>query len=177
MIKEIEVAVRELLVDYGYYYEGGTLDIVLFARSHGFSVCLGNLPYKYEYGLIIRPDHGDGYGEKKIILNQAESIPRKRIFIARALAQAFLPSLNFKKQKLFLRKQEDDESIDNYFAAALLMPEESFRSNFQRLKRKRLEQDDLCVNLAALYRVPMKSVRYRIKELELENSCLTSCGF
>lgn len=170
MVKEIENIVRDLLVDFGYYQQSQRrFDVVQFARNHGFSVRCGNLPYKYNYSLIMKSDRGNGYGEKIIILNQDESVPHKRLFIARALSHAFLPPLHCKRKKSFLRQKEDEDNIENYFAAALLMPEESFRNTYRTLKDRQMEQDDIYVYLTILYRVPTKSVRYRIKQLELED--------
>lgn len=173
--KEIEKKVEQLLVDYGYYQEERDyFDIVRFARSHGFFVGIGSLEDNEDGFLIMQPDSAgtirdNGYGEKVIVVNKDRPAPYNRFVVAHEFAHSVL---HYNGEKVYLhrdhRKGKDEEENDaDYFAAALLMPKESFRRNYRRLRDEGQEGDDLCVSLAKLYRVPLESARRRIDELEL----------
>lgn len=173
--REIEKKVQELLIDYGYYQdEQDAFDVVRFARSHGFFVGAGNMPDSEDGFLIMQPDSAgtvrdNGYGEKVIVVNKDRPAPYNRFVIAHEFAHSVL---HYKGQKIYLHREHrkgkgEMENDADYFAAALLMPEESFRRSYQKLRDEGLEGDGVSARLAQLYRVPLESARRRIEELEL----------
>lgn len=171
--KEIEKKVRDLLVDYGYRPEKDDyFDVVRFAGSHGFVVGNSKLPDNEDGFLIMQPDSAgtwedNGIGEKVIGVNESRPMADKRFIIAHEFGHSIL---HYKDEKVYLHREnkkgkDEQENDADYFAAALLMPEESFRRTYHELKEDGRKQGEICIELAKRYRTSLESVLRRLDEL------------
>lgn len=166
--KVIEGKVAELLYQYGYRQDKDNyVDIVDFVQKKGFSVGNALLPDSEDGFLAIQPNGNTN--EKIIGVNAGRPIEFKRFIIAHEFAHSVL---HYKDGQVFLhrenKKGKDDEENDaDYFAAALLMPFQSFKRVYEQLKVAELSDKTICLNLAVTYGVPCESVARRIEEINL----------
>lgn len=164
--KVIEEKVTSLLSQYGYNPERDNyVDVVDLVKKEGFSVGNVLLADSDDGFLAIRPTKNNY--EKIIGVNANRSIELKRFIIAHEFAHSVL---HYESGQIFLhrenKKGKDDEENDaDYFAAALLMPLQSFKRVYEQLKVAELSENIICLNLATIYRVPTESVVRRIKEI------------
>lgn len=173
--REIEKKVQELLKGFGYHPETDDyFDVVKFAGSHGFVVGNSELPDNEDGFLIMQPDsvgtrEDNGIGEKVIGVNSARPMADKRFIIAHEFGHSIL---HYKDEKIYLHREnkkgkDEQENDADYFAAALLMPEESFRRSYSELKKSGKKQGAICVELAKRYRTSLESVLRRLDELDI----------
>ncbi len=168
--REIEAKVADLLEKHGYDPKRDTyLDVVNFAQSFGFVVGNAKLPEGEDGFLAIQPGTFKK-GESKIIgVNVNRSLDWKRFIVAHELAHSVL---HYREGQIYLHRENkkgknSDENDADYFAAALLMPEESFRRMYTSLNDGQRDRSTICSELSKIYRVPFESVSRRIDEILL----------
>lgn len=167
--KTIEEKVTTLLSQYGYNpISDDYVDIVDFVKKSGFSVGNALLPDSEDGFLAIRPSSKvKGNVDKTIGVNVNRLLELKRFIIAHEFAHSVL---HYKDGQIFLhrenKKGKDGEENDaDYFAAALLMPQESFKRTYQQYKDEKLAENVIYLKLAAVYKAPLESVLRRISEV------------
>ncbi len=172
-VTEIEQAAAETLISFGFYSDETPvdyLDVVLIARSHGFSVYNGGLPANRDGFVVIQAGpvmiHGEKVDGRVIAVNRDRGGPFKRFLVAHELGHyilrhhnRYLPFYHYESGE----KTTDDVEAD-YFAAALLMPKEMFVRDYQQLENL----EDRFLNLAREYRVRVSDARFRAEMLGLK---------
>ena len=161
-VTEIEQAAAETLISFGFYSDETPvdyLDVVLIARSHGFSVYNGGLPANRDGFVVIQAGpvmiHGEKVDGRVIAVNRDRGGPFKRFLVAHELGHY----IHYESGE----KTTDDVEAD-YFAAALLMPKEMFVRDYQQLENL----EDRFLNLAREYRVRVSDARFRAEMLGLK---------
>ena len=164
----IEKKVTDWLSAYGYSFEHGQdIDIVKFARHHGFIVGNAVLDDNDDGFLAIHPRRAKG---KVIGVNSNRSLEWKRFIIAHELAHF---ALHYDGKQVYLHREHksgrnDTENEADYFAAALLMPRESFRRVYETLREDGLSGKVLVKSLAEKFIVPVESAERRIPEVGID---------
>lgn len=168
--KNIEEKITDLLSQYGYnLISDDHIDIVNFVKKNGFSVGNALLPDSEDGFLAIRPDSKAKDNVEKIIgVNVNRSLELKRFIVAHEFAHSVL---HYRDEQIFLhrenKKGKDGEENDaDYFAAALLMPQKSFKRTYQQYKNEGLSDNLIYLKLAAIYKTPLESVLRRISEVD-----------
>lgn len=170
---EISKQVTTLLTEYGYNFEKDDyVNIIDFVHTLGFVVGNAKLDDKEDGFLLIQPSeimkNVNGLSNDKIIgVNEKRSLEWKRFIIAHEFAHSVL---HYKAGKTYLHRENkkgkgDDENEADYFAAALLMPEKSFSRVYSQLQKNGLNQNAICMQLAAIFKVPFDSASRRIEEV------------
>lgn len=170
---QIETQVTTLLTSYGYVFDRDDyVNIVDFVRHFGFIVGNAKLDDAEDGFLAIQASNlaknGNGTSNDKIIgVNSKRSLDWKRFIIAHEFAHSIL---HYKTGEIYLhrenKKGKDDEENDaDYFAAALLMPKDSFKRLYNHFKKSGLNDTAICLQLASIFKVPFDSVSRRIKEV------------
>lgn len=169
----IEQQVKILLLQYGYHSETDDyVDIVRFVQSLGFVVGNAALGDNEDGFLAMRPSNlvknKDNLSNDKVIgVNANRTLDWKRFIIAHEFAHSVL---HYKEGQVYLHREHIkgkncDENDADYFAAALLMPRDSFVRMHDHLTSQGLTDNALCMQLASIYRVPLDSVSRRIDEV------------
>lgn len=166
----IEEKVSTLLTQYGYSFEHDTdVDIIDFAHRLNFVVGNADLPDNEDGFLAIQPRNSEeGADAAKIIgVNAKRPLDLKRFIIAHEFAHS---ELHYRKGKAFLHRENvkgknDEENDADYFAAALLMPQVSFKRVYSELDSQGLSRSAICSQLASIFKVPLESVLRRIDEV------------
>ena len=170
---KIETQVTTLLKEYGYLFDKDDyVDIVDFVQHLGFIVgnaqlCDGEDGFLAIQASNMAKDEADISNDKIIGVNSKRSLDWKRFIIAHEFAHSVL---HYKTGEIYLhrenKKGKDDEENDaDYFAAALLMPKESFKRLYNQFKNEGLNDTAICLQLAAVFKVPFDSVSRRISEV------------
>lgn len=180
---QIETQATALLTGYGYRPDRDDyVNIVGFVRHFGFVVGNAKLDDTEDGFLAIQTsamakDGNDGMSNDKIIgVNAKRSLEWKRFIIAHEFAHSVL---HYKTGEVYLHRENkkgkaQEENDADYFAAALLMPKESFKRLFDLLDKAGLNKTAICLQLATIFKVPLDSVSRRIDEVfELQGeSCV-----
>ena len=172
-IRRIETQVTSLLREYGYVFEKDDyVDIVDFVQNRGFIVGNAQLDDTDDGFLAIQSSsmakNGTHIANDKIIgVNSKRSLAWKRFIIAHEFAHSVL---HYQAGEIYLHREnkkgkDEEENAADYFAAALLMPKESFMRLYEKLKNEGLNQTAICLQLASIYKVPFDSVSRRISEV------------
>ncbi len=165
--QEIEQRAAEVLREHGL--ESIPIDPVVLANRLGMAVYNAKFSDDSIVGMIAK--RGD---QVTLLVNQADPPYRKRFTIAHELAHHFLHLLGDGEfvdgeANLFRQFQEDQDKITpewrremqaNMFAAALLMPEDSVRSEWKRLRSVEA--------MARLFNVSESAMGIRIGQLGLD---------
>jgi len=170
---QIETQVATLLAEYGYNSDKDDyVNIVDFVQHLGFIVGNAKLDDAEDGFLAIQTSDmakdGDGTSNDKIIgVNAKRSLDWKRFIIAHEFAHSVL---HYKTGEIYLhresKKGKDAEENDaDYFAAALLMPKESFKRLYDKFKSDGLNDTAIYLQLASIFKVPFDSVPRRISEV------------
>lgn len=160
--KEIETQVTALLKGYGYSpQEDAYVDIVEFVQQLGFIVGNAELDEKEDGFLAIQAN------DKIIGVNSKRSLDWKRFIIAHEFAHFVL---HYKAGELYLnrenKKGKDEEENDaDYFAAALLMPNEAFKRLYLQFEKDGMNKTANCLQLASIFKVPFDSASRRVEEV------------
>lgn len=174
--KMMEDKVSELLNEIGYRPDRDTyVDVVGFVRKHGFIVGNALLDDEEDGFLAIwqsaERNHKPGTAEyqKVIGVNVERELGWKRFIIAHEFAHSIL---HYQGGRIYLHREHTkgknaDENDADYFAAALLMPRDSFRRVYTELTQNGLHKKAICLQLAREYGVPLESVTRRIKEIKV----------
>lgn len=171
--QKIENLVKPLLEQYGYSFKYDTyVDIVSFVRNLGFVVGTSKLPPNEDGFIIIQPDklvdESKNINSDKIIgVNSDASFDWKRFVIAHEFAHSIL---HYKEGTVYLHRENkkgksEEENDADYFAAALLMPKESFKREYDKLESSGLNRNAICYMLSSIFQTPFDSVSRRIDEV------------
>lgn len=170
---QIETQVTALLKEYGYVFDKDDyVNIVDFVQHLGFIVGNAQLDDNEDGFLAIQVSsmakNGNDTSNDKIIgVNSVRSLDWKRFIIAHEFAHFVL---HYKSGEIYLRREnkkgkDDEENDADYFAAALLMPKESFKRLYRRFRESGLNDTAISLQLAAVFKVPFDSVSRRIGEV------------
>lgn len=178
-MEEIDAIVAPLLRDYGYNDKiDGRLDVVRFARQNGFVVGNARLPDEDDGYIVIQPDKDkqSSYGPMVIGVNGNRDIKFKRFVIGHELGhwQLHHSTGKYYRHRDGMRNrsasEREEEAEADYFAAALLMPTNSFRRRRSELRELGLTRADVSIRLGEEFNVPLKSVLLREDELDVLDS-------
>lgn len=170
----IERQVNSFLEQYGYFPETDTyVDIVNLVKKFGFVVGNTELDPLEDGFIIIQSHKGDSlvqrsFNSNKVIgVNSNRSLDWKRFIIAHEFAHSVL---HYNGEDIFLHRESkkgrnNQENAADYFAAALLMPKDSFIRVYRNLVNFDYSPNTICYRLAAIYKVPYDSARRRIDEI------------
>ena len=152
------------------YRDGEDLrvDSVQLARFFGFTVEEETL-LQHEDGSInvYIPKAGDTRPkEKYIVVNRNRSREQKRFIITHELPHYLL---HYTGESLFMHREDKkgkstEENDADYMAACLLMPEKSFKNQYNFLKDSR-SPEELAEDLREIFCTPQESVIRRIDEV------------
>ena len=162
---KIENDVDSLLKQSGYSEDTDSyVDIVDFAHHYGFDVVNADLDEKDDGFIAITSNL------KLIAVNSKSSLEWKRFVIAHEFAHSILhykqgDSAYLHRENVKGKNEAENEA--DYFAAALLMPKNSFRKEYEKLKNMNLSENTICMQLSSIFKVPLESVSRRILELNL----------
>lgn len=169
---EIEDVVADLLANFGYNNEKDTcLKIIAFVQNLGFNPGNSNFDESVDSMITIRAsdlERTDTFGDKIIAVNSNRSFERKRFLIAYEFARYIL---NYEGERFFKHTKETSVCEENlsYFALALLMPKNSFKQYYNKLKSNGTFGNSLMIQLSSEYQVALENVSQRIQDLkELE---------
>lgn len=172
--KQIDAQAATLLSNYGYSTERDDyVNIVDFVQKLGYTVGNAQLDDSEDGFLAIQASDiakdGNGTSNDKIIgVNAKRSFDWKRFIIAHEFAHS---NLHYKAgNPTYLHRENtkgksSEENDADYFAAALLMPKESFRRLYNQFKKSGLNETATCLQLAAIFKVPFDSVVRRVEEV------------
>ena len=166
--KKIEEITVGLLHKYGFKQGTDTyVDIVMLAKSLGFKVGeSGKLPHLDDGFIAVSKDKQDLI----IGVNNARSFEEKRFIVAHELAHYFLHYSNANLEVAVMHREHikgkgADENDADYFAACILMPQESFKKQYQILLDGNLDAYTIIDKLQEIFKTPRESVERRIKEV------------
>lgn len=171
--KQIEAQATALLKEYGYVFQKDDyVDIVKFVQYLGFIVGNAQLDDSEDGFLAIQASNmaknGNGTSNDKVIgVNSQRSLEWKRFIIAHEFAHSVL---HYKTGEIYLHRENkkgkgNEENDADYFAAALLMPKESFQRLYNQFREEGLNETAICLQLASIFKVPFDSVPRRINEV------------
>lgn len=171
--RAIETQVSALLKAYGYVPDKNSyVDIVDFVRKWGFVVGNAKLDDQEDGFLVIHAsktaqNDKDTPNDKIIGVNANRSLNWKRFIIAHEFAHSIL---HYKAGEIYLHREnkkgkDNEENEADYFAAAVLMPEDSFRRIYTQLEENGLNKAAACLQLATIFKVPLDSVFRRVDEV------------
>lgn len=166
---EIEDVVADLLANFGYNNEKDTcLKIIAFVRNLGFNPGNSNFDESVDSMIIIRAsdlERTDTFGDKIIAVNSNRSFERKRFLIAYEFARYIL---NYGGERFFKHTKETSVCEENlsYFALALLMPKNSFKQYYNKLRINGAFGNSLVIQLSSEYQVALENVSQRIQDLK-----------
>lgn len=168
---DIDKQVSILLHKQGYNStQQDYVDIVNFAQNLGFIIGQATLPDNEDGFLLIRPQ--DKKDSQIIAVNKHRSLEWKRFIIAHEVAHFIL---HYNVGTAYIHREnvkgkDERENDADYFAAALLMPNDSFKRVHNKLVKDGLKDNALYIQLASVFKVPLGSVTRRISELSLCDS-------
>ena len=166
---ELESRAKEVLTQHGLY--SVPIDPVLLANRIGVTVYNAKFAADKWAGLISKRDHAT-----RIFVEQSDPPYRKRFSIAHELGHHFLHLVEDgeivdRRADMFREREVSVESMSeerlqeiqaNWFAAALLMPEDLVRMEWQTRPDIR--------HMAELFNVSEEAMGYRLDALNLWNS-------
>lgn len=164
--KEIAQCARETLEKYGFDERQDTyVDAVRIAKFLGFKVGESRNLKPNEDGFIIM------YEDIKAIgVNILRSVEDKRFTTAHELGHYVLHQEKL-RENMMMREHIDekvgdtDEDEADFFAACILMPELSFRREWERLSKEKYTYTHIISILRSIFRVPEESIKRRIEEI------------
>lgn len=165
---EIEEQVTGLLKEYGYSFEKNDyVNIVNFVKNLGFVVGNAELADNEDGFLMIRPQNKNTEEDKIIGVNVDRTFEWKRFIIAHELGHSILHCLAGKPyfHRENIKGKDESENEADYFAAALLMPKDSFKRLYNQLKNEGLNDTAVSMKLASVFKVPSESVCRRMGEV------------
>lgn len=174
--KEIEQRADTLLRENNISTLSG-VDVLALAKQLGFTVWTSNLPDSDDGFILVNPnvDKIPGFSNNKVIVVNAERpYVTKRFIIAHEIGHYVLSVSDSKEEEIFAARESqhgrsDDENDIDYFAACLLMPETSFKAQYEDKKQFPLNQ--LVSELSEVFQVPAGSALRRLEELNLIGKC------
>ncbi len=175
---EMEKVISDFLAKRGLSFFD-TKDPVALAKKLNFSLFLANFDDSIDGVIIVDETKSkiDKFDNNKIIaVNSSANKIRKRFIIAHELAHYIKESENNKKVVYATRDHNndirgfDEQEID-YMAAALLMPKDEFKKDWDNLNNKILypnfDENAKWRKLMDKYAVDIDGVQRRISEIEI----------
>lgn len=162
--KKIEERAAKVLKAFGYTDGDIYVDSVRLARFFGFAVEEKDSLPAVEDGSITVSENGK---EKSIVVNNVRSIEFKRFIIMHELAHYLL---HYKgEQKMFMHRENTkgkslEENDADYLAACILMPADSFKKQYDLLKRE-YGRREIVMALQRKFCTPVESIERRIDEV------------
>lgn len=164
--KKIENRAEKVLS--AYKYDSNTdvyVDAVCLARFFGFDVEEKKTLSATEDGCITVSENQN---EKCIAVNDTRSFEAKRFIIVHELAHYLLHYTG--SGKFFMHRENTkgknlEENDADYLAACLLMPKNSFKEQYDLLKKDKKSQEEIVVILQSKFRTPSESIERRISEV------------
>lgn len=155
------------------------IDVVRLARNLRFVVVTLNFKNGEEGFIIINniKDKILGVKTKRMIgIEDRLDLPKKRFVIAHELGHY---KLNYDGQEIFAKRDSTHgrnagENDVDYFAACLLMPEDVFIREYEKIKKEISGESDnekrykIAANLGEIFTVPDLSALRRMDELDLK---------
>lgn len=135
--REIDKKVKNYLKDSFVPAEGGIIDISMFARSKGFAVQLLNMNSKTTGILLINKEAPKTKPDMIIAVRDGMSAEKSRFIIARELGVFCLQAENesqFAHKSYLYSSRDIDEQKADYFARAILIPENTVKQYIKELK-------------------------------------------
>lgn len=169
---KIEQSATEQLAQFGYK-DSAYVDVVKLGEKLGFLIGNADLEDCDDGFIIVNPnDDIPSLSSRKIIgVNSKRSIEEKRFIIAHELGH-YLLHYDANSNAIYAKRENKTgkngtENDADYFAACLLMPEQTFRYEYARSSSSRNDDCEIIKGLSELFVVPFESVRRRIDELAL----------
>lgn len=166
--QRISDIVNSLLTEFGYDSKVDTyVNIVKLAASAGLLVGESKKMHLKDDGFIYFPKDNS---QPIICVNNDRSVENKRFIVAHELAHYFMHQKGTVTQNVVMRRErrkgkDNDENDADFFAACILMPAESFRQQYQRLKAQGLDASDIVDCLQIIFKTPTESIERRIEEV------------
>lgn len=159
---------NDLLKRYGYDQETDP-----FVDASGLAAYVGFIVGESKQLQFL--DDGFMYASedrKKLIIgvNDDRTWEEKRFIVAHELAHYFLHYKNSNLKETIMHREhvkgkDEQENDADFFAACVLMPEQSFKRLYEELKGKKYSFVDIIDYLQAVYKTPRESIKRRIEEL------------
>lgn len=139
------------------------VDAVRLARFFGFDVEENaNLPATEDGSITVSEDGK----ERCIVVNDSRSLEYKRFVITHELSHYLLHYMGagrFFKHRENTKGKNLEENDADYLAACLLMPQKSFKAQFDSIKGK--DTQNKISELQSRFRTPRESIERRIEEV------------
>lgn len=172
MNRRIEAAAEKLRSRHGY--GGGRVDVEDILRREGIDLRYQTFPDDTISSILYRTAH-----EAAIVLNASHLLNRQRFSIGHELGHYELHEgdvyldgrvrMNFRDDQA--GKGTDREEIEaNAFAAALLMPEDCLRKEFEQLSANEVSEQAVAEKLAESFEVSVAAMTYRLVNIALISS-------
>lgn len=174
-VEEIEELAGRVLKASGFDVKSIAIPIVKIVKAFEFRAYKENLKKELPGDISINGKTKEIYGHDKIILvKKNDKLYHQRFIIAHELAHylfEFLGSEEYEKAMEFHDNYHKDDHVTvpekraNRFAAAILMPRESFAEQYEIAKKAGLEDWYTLDYLSRFFETPMDSIDRRIKEV------------
>lgn len=164
--RKIETRAEKVLS--AYKFDSSTdiyVDAVCLARFFGFDVEEKKTLSATEDGCITVSENQK---EKCIVVNDTRSFEFKRFIITHELAHYLLHYTG--DGRFFMHRENTkgknlEENDADYLAACLLMPKDSFKAQYDLLKKGTLGREEIVMALQNKFRTPIESIERRINEV------------
>lgn len=172
---DIEKKAADTLEKVGYQKTPVPVDVVTVANTLGFAVGNASLTEDVDGFIVVKEGEKNIFGintDKLIGINGLRSFAWKRFIVAHELGHYVLHYDEMADHGIYAHRDHQkgkntQENEADYFAANLLMPEETFVERYNALP-KELERDQKAILLAAEFVVPKDAVIRRFEELSVE---------
>lgn len=159
---------NSLLNNFGYNNEADTyVDISKLAVSEGFKVGeTSRIGFKEDGFIAISKDKSN----KIIGVNSNRTFEEKRFIVAHELAHYYLHYIDSTLEGMIMHREQvkgkdENENDADFFAACMLMPAQSFKTQFEKLKLRGYGETDVIDKLQLIYKTPRESIIRRIEEV------------
>ena len=151
-------------------YTGKRIDIVKLAKTFGFEVGISKkLPIREDGFIFVAPD-----GTKRIVVNKFRSVEDKRFTVAHELGHYFL-HIEKADNLVLLREHKKDiepteknfEDEADFFAACVLMPEQVFVAEKNKLTKAGYNENEIVSKLGETFGTNRETVFKRMEEVAL----------
>ena len=173
--EDIEKKALEAIKTANYIYDNDAVDIIAIAKALEFEVGNAALDEDDDGFILVNDKVNSLFGVKTsrlIGVNANRGLAWKRFIIAHEIGHYILHYSSMNQNGLYAHRdrkkgKSDIENDADFFAANILMPKEKFQEQFDSLKSKGLNKDEMIVLLSEKFVVPAKSAERRLEELGL----------
>lgn len=177
-LSEIDMLAKEILSNVSYYSKDCATPIVKIAKEFGFVTYKETLNDGLSGDIYINGKTKEEYKSDKIILvNKGDELFHQRFVVAHELAHYLFDFLGNVEYKDITKKFSDtyyknmhettSEQRANRFAAAILMPEDSFIKQYNIAKSIDKNRMFVIMYLSRFFETTMNSIERRIAEVLL----------